>query len=52
VLDRTAEIAEAHAAPPLAPVEAETRGETAAPVAHHGLGRIGDLLRRAWQFFI
>jgi hypothetical protein len=36
----------------LAPVEAETRGETAAPVAHHGLGRIGDLLRRAWQFFI
>jgi two-component system, OmpR family, sensor histidine kinase ChvG len=52
VLDRTAEMAEAHAAPPLAPVEAETRGETAAPVAHHGLGRIGDLLRRAWQFFI
>ena len=52
MLDRTAEIAEAHAAPPLAPVEAETRGETAAPVAHHGLGRIGDLLRRAWQFFI
>jgi two-component system sensor histidine kinase ChvG len=36
----------------LAPVEAETRGETPAPVAHHGLGRIGDLLRRAWQFFI
>ena len=52
MLDRTAEIARADAAPPLAPVEAEPRGETAAPVTHQGLGRIGDLLRRAWQFFI
>jgi two-component system, OmpR family, sensor histidine kinase ChvG len=52
VLDRTAEIAQADAAPELAPVEAETRDETAAPVAPHGLGKIADLVRRAWQFFI
>jgi two-component system sensor histidine kinase ChvG len=52
VLDRTAEIAQANAAPELAPVEAETRDETAAPVAPHGLGKIADLIRRAWQFFI
>ena len=52
MLDRTAEITRADAAPPLAPVEAEPRGETAASVTHHGLSRIGDLLRRAWQFFI
>jgi two-component system sensor histidine kinase ChvG len=52
VLDRTAEIAQANAAPALAPVEAETRDEIAAPVAPHGLGKIADLVRRAWQFFI
>jgi two-component system sensor histidine kinase ChvG len=51
VLDRTAEIAQANAAPALAPVEAETRDEIA-PVAPHGLGKIADLVRRAWQFFI
>src|SRR4029079_2554500 len=49
---RRAETPRADAAPPLAPVEAEPRGETAASVTHHGLSRIGDLLRRAWQFFI
>jgi len=49
VLDRTAEITRADAAPPLAPVEAEPRGETAASVTHHGLSRIGDLLRRSAQ---
>lgn len=52
MLDRTAEIAQATAAPELAPVEAGTRDETAAPVAPHGLGKIADLVRRAWQFFI
>jgi len=52
VLDKTADIAD-NRAPPLAPVEsqaeAEAFGEAAAP---RGLTRVGDWLRRAWQFFV
>ena len=55
VLDRTADIAD-NRAPPLAPaesqVEAEAVDEGQVRVAHHGLGRIADWWRRAWQFFI
>jgi two-component system sensor histidine kinase ChvG len=55
VLDRTAEIARAETtqAPALSPVDAEDFGGGAeAPVQRHGLGRVVDLLRRVWQFFI
>jgi two-component system sensor histidine kinase ChvG len=55
VLDRTADIAD-DKAPPLAPaespVEAEAADEAQVRVAHHGLGRIADWWRNAWQFFI
>jgi two-component system, OmpR family, sensor histidine kinase ChvG len=55
VLDRIADIAD-NRAPPTAPVEphaeVETLDEAQARIEHHGLGRIGDWLRRAWQFFI
>jgi two-component system, OmpR family, sensor histidine kinase ChvG len=55
VLDRTADIAE-NKAPPLAPaepqVEAEGLDEAKARVAPHGVAKLGDWLRRAWQFFI
>ena len=59
MLDRTADIAEtrAHAATQVgaqleAQVEAEALDEAQPRVAHHGLGKVGDWLRRAWQFFI
>ncbi len=55
MLDRTADIAD-DKAPPLAPaespVEAEAADEAQVRVAHHGLGRIADWWRNAWQFFI
>ena len=59
MLDRTADIADtrAHAATQVgaqleAQVEAEALDEAQPRVAHHGLGKVGDWLRRAWQFFI
>jgi two-component system, OmpR family, sensor histidine kinase ChvG len=59
VLDRTADSADrrAHAATRVgaqfeAEVEAEALEEASPRVAHHGLGKVGDWLRRAWQFFI
>jgi two-component system sensor histidine kinase ChvG len=45
VLDRTAEITQAH-------VEAERPDEAPPAPPRSGLRRAGDLLRRAWQFFI
>ena len=52
VLDRTAEIARGRCGPATAPVDAETAARPAAPVPTTALRRIGELLRRAWQFFI
>jgi two-component system sensor histidine kinase ChvG len=55
VLDRTADIAD-DGAPPLAPIdsqtEAESPGEVSPRAAPHGLRRVVDWLRRAWQFFV
>ncbi len=55
VLDRTVDIARAETtqAPALSPVDADDAGGTAeAAPQRHGLGRVADLLRRVWQFFI
>jgi len=53
VLDRTAETAKAHT-PAQAPIDVEAEGldRGDAPARQRGVGRVGDLLRRAWQFFI
>jgi len=57
VLDRTAEIAGAGREPQLpteveAQIEANTLDEAPARLRPYGLGRIGDWVERAWQFFI
>ncbi len=54
MLDRTKDIAD-NSAPPLAPVDAQAETEVLGGVAvraPHGLARLGDWLRNAWQFFV